>query len=104
MVRLRQVSDFGRRVSMKLGIEKNARLTVLRVAQTHTNRSGSLKDKGFRITALTILNIELLAAIATANTNTTSNENSGRLRNERTEKRMSLSKPSIVIPSLSSGN
>jgi len=44
-----------------------------------------LKDKGFKITAFTILKIELLAAIATANTRTTSSENAGRLRNERTE-------------------
>src|SRR6185436_18997989 len=75
---------FWSRVSMKLGIEKNARLTVLRVAQIHTKRFGSLKDKGFRITAFTILKIELLAAIATANIRTTSSENPGRLRSERT--------------------
>jgi hypothetical protein len=70
---------------MKLGIEKKARLTPFRVDQTHTNWFGCLKDNGFKTTAFTILKIELLAAMATANTSTTSNENPGRLRSERTE-------------------
>jgi hypothetical protein len=70
---------------MKLGIEKNARLTVFRVAQIQTSRLGSLNARGFKITAFTMLNIELLAAIANVNANTTSIENAGRLRSERTE-------------------